>query len=80
MSGRGVKARLATHNKTGAEELGPPGLNRIVQTTHEVREALAVLQVRLDTMPKRKDLRALHADADEVIRRVVALLEQLEST
>lgn len=74
-----MKSPLLSDSKPATEDPDPSDpQDRITQKAREAREALAVLQVRLNTLPKRKELRAFRVDADEVIRKVVALLDQLD--
>jgi hypothetical protein len=74
-----MKSRLISDKSAGAKDPESPNSDDgIAQKAREVREALAVLQVRLGTLPKRKELRPFRDDANEVIRRVVILLEQIE--
>lgn len=74
-----MKSRLLSDSKAAAEDTDRPDLeDRITQTAREAREALTVLQIRLNNLPRRKELRAFRSDADEVIRKVVALLDQLD--
>lgn len=77
--GQAVKSRLLSDSEAAVEDRDRADLeDGITQKARAAREALAVLQVRLNTLPKRKELRAFRSDVDEVIRKVVALLDQLD--